>query len=75
MCNPGLSEVITDRIGEDWVVDLSQLRQLGAMEEDVALLKDFDRVKQVCVSLYTVNIFVVSKISFERSPSKVLGRS
>ncbi|XP_066933532.1 glycogen phosphorylase-like [Clytia hemisphaerica] len=46
LCNPGLSEVISERIGEDWVTELSQLRQLEAMNEDIKLLKDFDRVKQ-----------------------------
>lgn len=46
LCNPGLSDVITDRIGEEWVTELSQLRKLQEFNEDPALLKDFDRVKQ-----------------------------
>ena len=49
LCNPGLSEVISERIGEDWVTELSQLRQLESMNEDIKLLKEFDRVKQVCL--------------------------
>ena len=47
LCNPGLSEVIEQRIGEEWIVDLSQLRKLEPLVEDVAFLKDIDRVKQV----------------------------
>lgn len=33
-CNPGLSELITDTIGDKWVTDLSQLKQLAAHAED-----------------------------------------
>lgn len=51
MCNPGLSEVITDRIGENWVTELAHLRQLGTFDEDISLLKEFDRVKQVFIIL------------------------
>jgi len=47
LCNPGLSDVISQKIGEGWITELSQLSQLKSMNEDVALLKDFDRVKQV----------------------------
>lgn len=45
LCNPGLSEIIEQRIGEEWIVDLSKLRLLEPMI-DVAFLKELDRVKQ-----------------------------
>lgn len=51
MCNAGLSEVITNRIGEGWITELSHLRQLDTLEEDISLLKEFDRVKQVCLNI------------------------
>ena len=54
LCNPGLSDVISQKIGEEWITDLSQLSQLKSMNEDVALLKDFDRVKQVLNKLFKV---------------------
>lgn len=47
MCNPGLSGVITEKLGDAWITDLSALKGLRDFTEDVALLKDLDRVKQV----------------------------
>jgi glycogen phosphorylase len=34
MSNPGLSEIITDAIGDGWIKDLSQLMQLKIMADD-----------------------------------------
>ena len=34
LCNPSLSQVITDAIGDAWLTDLSQLRKLGALARD-----------------------------------------
>ncbi|MEZ4441855.1 MAG: glycogen/starch/alpha-glucan phosphorylase [Polyangiaceae bacterium] len=45
LCNPGLAKVISARIGEDWVTDLSQLSRLSDhVDED--LLADLRRVKR-----------------------------
>ncbi|MCX4190521.1 glycogen/starch/alpha-glucan phosphorylase [Methylophaga sp. OBS3] len=35
-CNPALSELITDKIGEAWITDLSQLKKLAAFADDKA---------------------------------------
>ncbi|TSL04327.1 Glycogen phosphorylase, muscle form [Bagarius yarrelli] len=43
MCNPGLAE----RIGEDFIRDLSQLRQLHNFVNDEAFIRDIAKVKQV----------------------------
>lgn len=45
LANPGLTRLITDRIGEGWVTDLQQLRQLEPFAEDFGFLEEFARVK------------------------------
>ena len=44
--NPELSNVITEHIGEDWVVDLNQLRKLETLLDDTAFTTVWQRVKQ-----------------------------
>ena len=46
LCNPGLTDVICDKIGEDWVVHLDQLAQLKAFVNDKSLIRDIQKVKQ-----------------------------
>jgi len=46
MCNPSLAEVIAERIGEDFVRDLDQLKQLLQFIDDDAFIRDVARVKQ-----------------------------
>ncbi|XP_053504515.1 glycogen phosphorylase, muscle form [Ictalurus furcatus] len=46
MCNPGLAEVIAERIGEDFIRDLSQLRKLHNFVNDDAFIHDIAKVKQ-----------------------------
>jgi len=43
--NPGLSSLITSRIGETWVSDLSELKKLAPFAEDPAFQKQFREVK------------------------------
>jgi starch phosphorylase len=45
-CNPDLARLITDSIGEDWVQDASQLKQLERYADDQLFLERFSRVKQ-----------------------------
>ncbi|CAB1315960.1 unnamed protein product [Coregonus sp. 'balchen'] len=40
MCNPGLAEVIADKIGEDFVRDLDQLKKLLKFIDDDAFIRD-----------------------------------
>ena len=47
LCNPALSDLISEKIGDEWITNLSALRGLEKFESDAALLKEFDRVKQV----------------------------
>ncbi len=45
-CNIGLTELITEAIGEDWVGDLEQISQLNAFADDSAFLEDFALAKR-----------------------------
>jgi glycogen phosphorylase len=44
--NPLLSDAITARIGEGWIFDLDELRQLEALAEDESFRKEFREIKQ-----------------------------
>uniref|UniRef100_A0A672ZG70 Alpha-1,4 glucan phosphorylase n=1 Tax=Sphaeramia orbicularis TaxID=375764 RepID=A0A672ZG70_9TELE len=46
MCNPGLAEVIAERIGEDYIRDLDQLQSLRNFVNDDAFIRDIAKVKQ-----------------------------
>lgn len=46
MCNPGLAEIIAERIGEDYIRDLSQLKNLLKFVDDDAFIRDIANVKQ-----------------------------
>jgi starch phosphorylase len=44
--NPGLADLIMEAIGDGWVTDLEQLRELEKFLDDKAFLKRFRQVKQ-----------------------------
>jgi starch phosphorylase len=44
--NPGLSALITSRIGRNWLKDLDQLRELTPLAADPAFCQEFARVKR-----------------------------
>uniref|UniRef100_A0A8C6X6N2 Alpha-1,4 glucan phosphorylase n=1 Tax=Naja naja TaxID=35670 RepID=A0A8C6X6N2_NAJNA len=46
LCNPGLAEVIAERIGEDYIADLDQLRKLLNFVDDEGFIRDVAKVKQ-----------------------------
>uniref|UniRef100_A0A8D3BR22 Alpha-1,4 glucan phosphorylase n=1 Tax=Scophthalmus maximus TaxID=52904 RepID=A0A8D3BR22_SCOMX len=46
MCNPGLAEVIAERIGDDYMRDLDQLKQLLDFVDDDTFIRDVAKVKQ-----------------------------
>ncbi len=45
-CNPGLSRLISDTIGEGWVADLQQIRQIAAHADDPEFRLRWHAVKQ-----------------------------
>ncbi|XP_042845614.1 glycogen phosphorylase, liver form isoform X1 [Panthera tigris] len=46
LCNPGLAELIAEKIGEDYVKDLSQLTKLHSFVGDDVFLRELSNVKQ-----------------------------
>jgi starch phosphorylase len=46
LCNPGLSGLITDAIGDAWIRDLSELTNLKAFTEEKAFRDDFRKAKR-----------------------------
>ena len=46
LCNPGLSGLITDAIGDGWIKDLSELSKLNAFTLDSAFRHDFLKAKR-----------------------------
>ena len=46
LCNPGLSGLITDAIGDEWIRDLSELSKLKAFTEDKAFRDGFRTAKR-----------------------------
>jgi len=47
LCNPELSRLITDAIGNEWINDLTQLRNLEAFTADRGFLEDFLKTKRI----------------------------
>jgi starch phosphorylase len=57
LCNPGLSRLITDAIGDGWIRDLREVSKLKAFTEDSGFREDFRNAKlsakrQFCDWLY-----------------------
>ncbi len=46
-CNPALSELISAKIGEDWITDLSQLKKLAPLANDPAFQTQWSAAKRV----------------------------
>ncbi len=44
--NPGLSDLITEAIGDKWLRDLNALKELEPMSEDGEFLRRFQKIKQ-----------------------------
>lgn len=45
-CNPELAELITEKIGPDWLIDLSQLKKLAPYAEDWAFRQRWYAIQQ-----------------------------
>ena len=46
LCNPGLSGLITDAIGDAWIRDLGELSKLKALTEDTGFRDEFRKAKR-----------------------------
>jgi starch phosphorylase len=48
MSNPALADVICEKIGDDWVTELSHLTKLKQFANNKQFIEAIRRVKQVC---------------------------
>lgn len=46
LCNPNLADLIAEKIGEEWIVHLDQLKQLKALARDPAFQRNIQQIKQ-----------------------------
>uniref|UniRef100_A0A674IFF4 Alpha-1,4 glucan phosphorylase n=1 Tax=Terrapene triunguis TaxID=2587831 RepID=A0A674IFF4_9SAUR len=46
LCNPGLAEVIAERIGDEYISDLDHLKKLLAYVDDEGFIRDVAKIKQ-----------------------------
>uniref|UniRef100_A0A3B4YH26 Alpha-1,4 glucan phosphorylase n=1 Tax=Seriola lalandi dorsalis TaxID=1841481 RepID=A0A3B4YH26_SERLL len=46
LCNPGLADIIAERIGDEFLTDLQQLKRLLPLVDDHAFIRDVAKVKQ-----------------------------
>ena len=46
LCNPSLADAIAEKIGEDWITNLSELRKLEKYAKDRSFLLQLQKVKQ-----------------------------
>ncbi|XP_044748484.1 glycogen phosphorylase [Coccinella septempunctata] len=46
LCNPGLSDVISEKIGEDWIVHLEELQKIRKLAKDSNFQRAVMKVKQ-----------------------------
>jgi len=44
-CNPALSDLISDKIGDDWVTDLDDLKKINEYADDKTFRKEFAEIK------------------------------
>lgn len=47
-CNPGATKLIVDKIGEDWITDLSKLKALEKYADNAEFQKAWRKVKRDC---------------------------
>nr|XP_034957115.1 glycogen phosphorylase, liver form-like [Zootoca vivipara] len=75
LCNPGLAELIAEKIGEEYVKDLSQLTKLHRFANDELFIREVSKVKQVS-GWRSLGVFL-SMLQLERrqvSAPKIPGR-
>lgn len=61
--NPALSKLITSRIGDGWIKDLSQLKKLIPLADDPVFVKEFSAVKRANKQYFAAQ--VMEKIKHE----------
>ncbi|XP_050524266.1 glycogen phosphorylase isoform X1 [Daktulosphaira vitifoliae] len=46
LCNPNLSDIIGERIGDNWITHLDELKKLNELVDDQSFILDVQKVKQ-----------------------------
>lgn len=62
-CNPGLSQLITERIGDGWVRDLDQLKKLTAYVNDTHFCETWKKIKRANKERLSRVIFAEESVS------------
>jgi len=62
LCNPGLSSLISSRIGEGWTTDLYELKKLIPLADDAAFRQEWRNVKAENKKLLALYIWTHNKI-------------
>ena len=68
-CNPGLTEIITSRIGSGFVRNLDQLKKLIPHAEDAAFRKEFREVKQA--NKVRLAAYIEEKVGIKVDPNSM----
>ncbi|MFH4980111.1 hypothetical protein AB6A40_006820 [Gnathostoma spinigerum] len=69
LSNPSLADVICEKIGEDWITDLSQLAKLKEFIDNKGFLDSLRRVKQD--NKFRVAQYIAEKYRVEINPSSL----
>ena len=69
MCNPRLSKLITDAVGDGWIKDLSQLKGLERYADDNNFLQELAKVKRA--NKVDLSNFVKSKYGLNLDPDSM----
>ena len=67
--NPGLASLITNRIGKGWITDLSQLRQLSGLADDLTFQAEFRAVNRANKQRLTE--LVMNRLALEINPDSL----
>ncbi|MDB4345700.1 glycogen/starch/alpha-glucan phosphorylase [bacterium] len=65
-CNPGLSELISEKVGDDWPKDLDKLQEISKLADNVAFQKKFMAIKRANKQAFAN--FVKEDLGLEISP-------
>lgn len=68
-CNPGLSELLTEYIGDDWVTDLEQLKKIDKEADNKDFRKEFKRIKYQ--NKLTLTAFIESQYGVVLNPNSI----
>lgn len=67
--NPRLAQLITKRIGQDWITDLAQLRKLAPLADDPVFQAEFRAVKRA--NKEKLAAILANKLKLEVSPDSL----